>query len=457
MSLVAAFRRRARCCAPLMLVAGCAAAPHASFAAATDEVRDAEPPASGGRLAILGQATYVTQAADSFAAPYSGPNSLSPGVNRETTDFTLYIGLRTWEHGELWLNPEIDQGFGLDDTVGAAGFPSGEAYKVGQQKPYFRLPRAFVRHTIDVNDATESVVGAANQLAGTRSADRWVVTVGKLGVPDVFDVNRYAHDPRTDFLNWTAIDAGTFDYAADAWGFTIGASAERYHDSWTFRTGVFDLSNVPNSAHLEPGFKEFQLVGEIERRYEVNGQPGKLLATYYRSRGRMGLLDDAVRLAQTTGGAVDIQAVRGFRARSGFSMNLEEQIAQNLGLFARAGNAGGNVEAYEFTDVDRTVELGLTLRGARWGRGGDAIGIAAIGNAISTARKTYLAAGGLGILVGDGQLPHPGSERILETYYSVRILSQSFLTGDFQRVVNPAYNRDRGPVSLLALRFHTQF
>ena len=120
-----------------------------------------------------------------------------------------------------------------------------------------------------------------------------MLTVGKFGVGDVFDTNQYAHDPRGDFLNWSALDAATFDYAADAWGYTVGVATEWYNGPWTFRAGAFDLSDVPNSPRLEPGADEFQLVLEIERRFELEGHPGRVLATAYDSRGRMGLLTDA--------------------------------------------------------------------------------------------------------------------------------------------------------------------
>jgi high affinity Mn2+ porin len=429
-----------------------------SLALATpDETAVALPPTAAESFAVHGQLTYVEQETDSFNAPYAGPNSLSPSSGRETFDATLYLGARLWSGAEAWLTPEIDQGFGLNDTLGVAGFPSGEAYKVGRKEPYLRLPRAFVRDTVNLGGESETVDAAPNQLAGIRSADRLVFTVGKFAVTDVFDSNQYAHDPRADFLNWTAIDAGTFDYAADAWGFTVGAAAEWYHGAWALRGGVFDLSNVPNSEHLDPGAHEFQIVLEAERRHELAGQPGKVLVTYFLSRGRMGLLDDDVRLAESTGGPVDIAAVRQYRSRAGVSADLEQQLAADLGLFARAGGAGGNVEAYEFTDVDRSVSAGLSLKGTRWSRAQDTVGVAGIVNGISTPRERYLAAGGLGILIGDGQLPHPGREQIAETYYSLAVLPQAFLTIDYQRVVNPGYNRDRGPVSIVAARLHLQF
>jgi high affinity Mn2+ porin len=407
--------------------------------------------------AIHGQFTYVEQDTDSFRAPYAGPNSLSPAEGRETADATLYLGVRLWRGAEFWLNPELDQGRGLDDTLGVAGFTSGEAYKVGKNQPYLRLPRAFVRDTIDLGGASDAVAPQGNQLGGSRSADRWVFTVGKFGVTDVFDTNQYAHDPRGDFLNWTAIDAGSFDYAADAWGFTVGAAAELYEGAWTFRAGVFDLSDVPNSVHLDPGGHEFQIDAEVERRYELLGRSGRALVTAFDSRGRMGLLDQAVELAAATDTPVDIAAVRQYRSRLGISMGLEQPISADLGAFARLGKAAGNVEAYEFTDIDRTVSAGLSLKGARWSRAGDTVGLVGIRNGISADRERYLNAGGLGILVGDGRLPRPGAEQIAETYYSLAVLAAAALTLDYQWIKNPAYNSDRGPVSVFAIRVHAQF
>jgi len=407
--------------------------------------------------AIHGQATYVEQQDDGFRAPYSGANSLSRSIGRETTDATLFLGVRLWHGAEIWIDPEVDQGFGLDNTLGVAGFPSGEAYKVGKNQPYLRLPRAFIRQTIDTGEERESVAGAANQLAGSHSLDRWVFTVGKFGLTDIFDTNQYAHDPRNDFLNWSAVDAGAFDYAADAWGFTVGAAAERYAGSWTFRAGVFDLSNVPNSAHLEPGFHEFQLVGEIEKRYALFGETGHFRFTGYESRGRMGLLDQAVALAQTTDTTPNVADVRSYRSRLGGAVGLEQPITDAVGVFARISKAAGNVEAYEFTDIDRSVAVGTSISGSLWHRADDTVGIVAMDNDISAERETYLNLGGLGILVGDGRLPHPGAEQILETYYSFAAWSWAHLSLDYQWVKNPAYNTDRGPVSIVAARVHAQF
>jgi high affinity Mn2+ porin len=409
------------------------------------------------RFAIHGQLTYVEQETNGFSAPYSGANSLSRRTGRETVDATLFLGARLWPGAEGWITPEIDQGFGLDNTLGVAGFPSGEAYKVGKKQPYLRLPRAFVRQVIDMGDDREAVEASADQLRGSRCPDRWVFTVGKFGVTDIFDTNQYAHDPRADFLNWSAVDAGSFDYAADAWGFTVGVAAERYVGSWTFRAGVFDLSDVPNSAHLDPGFHEFQIDAEVEKRYEVFGRSGRVLITGFDSRGRMALLDQAVAHAALTGTTPNPADVRQYRGRPGVSLDLEQTISADLGVFARIGKAAGNVEAYEFSDIDRTVALGMSIKGPRWHRPDDTIGVVVIDNGISAQRQRFLNAGGLGILVGDGQLPHPGAEQIVETYYSLAVFSQLYLSLDYQWVKNPGYNTDRGPVSIAAVRVHAQF
>jgi high affinity Mn2+ porin len=355
----------------------------------------------------------------------------------------------------LWINPEIDQGFGLSNTLGVAGFTSGEAYKVGFTNPYVRLPRAFIRQTFDLGGATEKLEPDINQVGRTQTADRVVVTVGRFSVADVFDTIKYAHDPRNDFMNWSLVDAGTFDYAADAWGYTYGAAVEWYQGNWTLRTGLFDLSIVPNSTELDR-FEQFQFVYELEHRHELWGQPGKVAVDGFLSRGRMGSFEDAIALAQQTGETPNTADVRRYTSRPGVNLNLEQQIMPNVGVFGRLGWADGRVEPFEFTDIDRTASGGLSLGGKLWGRPDDTFGLGAVVNGISSQHIAYLNAGGLGILVGDGQLPHPGLEQIVETYYRFPVGAWQ-ITGDYQFIQNPGYNRDRGPVSVVSLRLRTQF
>ena len=408
--------------------------------------------------AIHAQTTFVLQANARFRSPYQGPNSLDPRSHaKETFDLTLYAGVRPWNGAELWINPEIDQGFGLSNTLGAAGFPSGEAYKVGKVDPYAKLPRWFLRQTIDLGGAAEKVDAVLNQLAGRQAANRLVLTIGKFGVVDVFDTNDQAHDPRSDFLNWTIIDAGTFDYAANAWGYTYGASAELYEGPWTFRGGVFALSDVPNSEKLDSSFQQNELVGEIEHRHSIGGLPGKLKITLFRNRGRMGRFEDAIRLAEPTGEPADVAAVRRTQSRAGISFNFEQQLSKTVSLFAKGGMADGNIEPFEFTDVDRTIATGLTAKGSAWGREEDIFGVAGVINGITRVHERFLDAGVLGILIGDGKLPHPGPEEIVEAYYDFAVVKQIHVSLDGQLINHPGYNRDRGPVPVGAIRVHAQF
>jgi high affinity Mn2+ porin len=410
-----------------------------------------------------GQVTFTWQGYPAIRSPYAGANSLiGSGEGRETTDATLFAGVRLWQGAEFWFNPELDQGFGLGDTHGIAGFSSAEAYKVGANYPYTRIHRAFVRQTIDLGGGEQKVDADINQFAGSETANRLVLTVGRFSVVDIFDTNKYANNPKTDFLNWSLVNAGTFDYAADAWAYTYGAAVEWYQGDWTVRGGAFDLSATPtggvspDGANLDPTFNQFELVGEVERRYELWGQPGSLKITGFLNRGRAGDYAAAIALAQLTGGPADITAVRTYDNRPGMSLNWQQQINDTVGVFARAGWADGSIEPWDFTDIDRTLSAGASISGKQWGRPDDTVGIAGIINGISSEHQAFLNAGGLGILVGDGMLPHPGLEHIVEAYYQLPV-SYFKLTLDYQLIVNPAYNADRGPVSVVAARVHAQF
>jgi high affinity Mn2+ porin len=415
-------------------------------------------------FAVHGQATFVEQAYPSFRSPYEGTNSLSGGGQvRETFDLTLSTGAKLWKGAEFWANPEIDQGFGFDDTHGAAGFPSAESYKLGSATPYARIQRAFLRQTIDLGGNIEKVDDDFMQFAGTRMSDRLVFTVGRFGIVDIFDTNKYANNPKADFLNWSVINVGSFDYAGDGWGYSYGAAAEWYTGRWTLRAGVFDLSTTPaggvspSAYALDPTFQQFELVGEIEERHELLGQPGKIKMTGYLERGSMGEYSDAIALAAVTGQPADINAVRSYKSRPGLSLNVEQQVNDTLGVFFRAGWADGHVEPWDFTDIDRTVQGGVSINGRLWGRPDDTVGIAGVVNGISNAHIAFLNAGGLGILIGDEQLTNYGTERILEAYYSYALTASTRLTFDYQFLVNPAYNADRGPANIFAARAHWQF
>jgi high affinity Mn2+ porin len=425
---------------------------------------------SADELSLSGQNTFVWQGYPAIKSPFQGTNSLpSGGQGKETYDLTLFAGARLWRGAELWIDPEIDQGHGLAETHGVAGFPSGESYKLGADYPYARVQRYFIRQTIDLGGDKQKIDADVNQFAQSTTENRLVLWLGKFSIVDVFDTNKYANNPKTDFMNWALINAGTFDYAGDAWGYTYGGAAEWYQGRFTVRAGAFDLSASPagggNNAQaygLDPTFQQFELVGEIEERHALWGQPGKLKVTGYLERGNMGTFSDAVALSQLPGPLFGdptnaLAAVRHYQSRPGVSLNLEQQVNETVGVFARAGWADGQQEPWDFTDIDRTVQAGVSINGKSWNRPDDTIGVAGIVNGIDPAHQAYFAAGGLGVLVGDGALPSYGLEQILEAYYSYAISPTMKVSFDYQFIANPGYNADRGPVNVFAGRFHSTF
>ena len=422
---------------------------------------DAAPASSDGApetWSLHAQATFTEQYHPAFTSPYRGTNSLDPGsLGKETFDFTFFGGVRLWDGGEAYINPEIDQGFGLSDTLGAAGFPSGEAYKVGEAEPYFRLQRLFFRQSFDLGGDVENIAPAANQLGGARAADALVITAGKFAVVDIFDTNDYAHDPRGDFLNWALIDSGAFDYAADSWAYTYGVAVEWTQGWWTWRNGLFDLSRVPNERELVRGLSEYEYVSEFEARTALWDQPGKIKLLGYFNRGRMGDYNASVALANATGTLPDTALMRAPATRPGAALNLQQQVSDELGAFARLSLDDGSKEAYEFTEINRSLAAGLALKGVAWDRKDDTVGLAFVVNGISKSAQSYFADGGLGLLIGDGRLPHYGSEDIVETYYRAALSDWLGADLDYQFIANPAYNRDRGPVSVIGAQLHVGF
>lgn len=408
---------------------------------------------------LYGQATNVTQAHPGFKSPYQGAQSMTGNADvQETSDVTLYGGARLWKGAEVWINPEIDQGFGLSNSFGVAGFTSGEAYKVGQTIPYFKLPRLFLRQTINIDGDKQDVDSAQNQMKESQTANRFVLTLGKFAVTDVFDGNKYAHDARHDFLNWSILDAGSFDFAADAWGFTYGASGELYAGKWALRGGVFAMSTVPNSTEIDTSGKQLQYIGEIERSYKLGGQDGKVKILVYLTHADMGSYEAAIAQGQATGQTPNTTNVREMQNKAGVTVNVEQGLSKNVGAFFRAGTSNGKVAAFDFTDITSSVSGGVSVNGTPWKRNQDTFRLGAVANLLSPEGIAYLNAGGLGIVVGDGQLPHPGPEAIGETGYDFHI-SPIFgtVSVDYQLVTDPAYNRDRGPINIFGVRLHGEW
>jgi high affinity Mn2+ porin len=407
---------------------------------------------------VHAQTTLLPQTYPSFRSPYAGTNSL-PGVGQiqETWTTTAFLGLRLWEGGELYFNPELAQGFGFNGTLGLAGFPNGEAQKAGAAFPKIRPQRYYLKQTFGLGGEQEDVADGLNQLPGKRDIDRVTLIVGRFAVGDFFDGNSYAKDPRADFMNWAMWSSVAYDFPADLPGFTRGAVVELNRKDWAVRAGLFQVPDAPNSDTLV--FKTGGAVVEFEGRYSIFDQPGKVRLGVFGNRGNTGNYREALAI-ESINPALDINTVmtgiRRDNPKYGFYANAEQQIAKDVGLFARASWNDGQNEILSFTDVDRSLSGGLSIKGSYWGRPSDTIGVGGAINGLSAAHRDFLAAGGLGLLIGDGQLNYR-HERILETYYAYSINKNFTFTADYQLITNPAYNADRGPVSIFSGRLHGEF
>jgi high affinity Mn2+ porin len=407
------------------------------------------------RWSLHVQNTEVVQGDAGFPAKYSGPDSLnSAGETKESVSLDLMVGVRLWSGAEFHADGIMWQGFGLSNAVGAAGFPNGEAFRLGTKAPNENLCRVFIRQTIGLGGEQEPAPDDPLHLAGKQDISRITLTIGRMSAKDIFDNNAYANDPRTQFLNWSLLANGAWDFPADSLGFISGLVIELNQPVWTLRYGMFQVPRVENGVALDPHYLEaWSMVTEGERRFSIYDHPGVIRLLGFLSQSHQGSFEDALDSPVRPADAVESTT---YRKKFGFGINLEQEIAKDVGVFARLGWNDGKTEAWCFTDVNRTASLGVSVKGSRWGRPDDTFGLAGVINALSSSAARFFAAGGTGILVGDGTLTY-GTERILEAYYDAKIWKSVHLAFDYQFITNPAYNQDRGPVSVFGGRLHWEF
>jgi high affinity Mn2+ porin len=448
-------------------------------AAAAEAMNDAPPvksdaPAGGETTKAQDQSwnwhiqnTITGQGYPSLNAKYSGVNSLpTAGQARETVSLDFFGGYRLWRGAEFHADLLTWQGFGLNETLGIDDFTNGEAYKVGVRYPHSAIARFFIRQTIGFGGEKEAVPSDQLTLAGAQQASRLTFTAGRYSAKDIFDNNAYANDPRTQFMNWALVANAIWDYPADALGYTTGISAEFERPKWAMRYGFFQLVNQRNGFTAEdrflvwPGessggdgrfFHDWGMVAEGERRYSIGGHSGIIRPLAYLNQGEFGSYKAAL---SVPGANISLTAKN--RHSFGFGLNAEQEITKNVGVFSRVGWNDRHNEAWLYTDTDHMGSLGVSVKGDAWRRSGDTAGLAAVMSGITKVNQQYLEAGGLGILDGDGNLNY-GKERVLEAYYDHAFPRQIHWTLDYQFVANPAFNRDRGPVSVLGTRIHWEF
>jgi hypothetical protein len=405
------------------------------------------------------QSTYVWQGKGAMTSPYTSTNSLS--ANRETSysfTATAAFGFRPWAGGELYFNPEAAQGVPISNLTGLGGFTNGEMARTSGPTLKVYRARLFLRQTWNQGGEQQAVESDANQLAGAVDSRRLVLTAGNLSVLDIFDRNSYNHDPRTQFLNWSLMTHGAYDYAADARGYSWGAALEWYHDDWVLRAGRFIQPEEPNQLPLDTNiFKHYGDQIEVEHGHTLGELPGKLRFLWFRNRTRMARFQDAIDFAVRNGGVPDLATVRnGEQSKVGLGLNLEQALSADVGLFARASWADGKTETYAFTEIDNSLSGGITVKGTAWERGQDTVGLGFARNGLSKQRRDYLSAGGSSFFIGDGRLNYR-PEMIVEAYYNANLSKGIWASLDWQHINNPAYNADRGPVHFYGLRLHVEY
>ncbi|MEO6831937.1 MAG: carbohydrate porin, partial [Chitinophagaceae bacterium] len=416
---------------------------------------------SARRFNLHFQLTYIFQYSARFKSPYSGPNSLSGDEERQNSlTTTLYLGARLWKGASVYVNPEIAGGSGLSGAQGMGGSSNGETYRVGIPTPTLYLGRAYFNQNFALSKEGEYTSDDANIISEFVPKNRLSLMLGKFSLGDLFDNNNVSNSPRRQFMNWAFINTGSWDYAANVRGYTLAVAGKLVLDKTTFTAAVAELPEVANGDTLSTDLnKSIALNAQVSQQYCINKRTGNIHLLGFYNKTHMGNYAEANTplLPNPFPFTPDIVADRKEgRTKVGFALNADQQLTNDLSAFTRIGWSDGKNETWCFTEIDQTFALGASLKGNKWNRPDDEIGLAAVANGISKEHRNYLANGGLGFILGDGKLNY-APEGILEFYYSYKALKQGlWLSADYQLCLNPGYNQDRGPANIASLRVHVE-
>jgi hypothetical protein len=422
------------------------------------------PHTETGRYWISGQANIILQGHRAFPAKYSGPNSLTNWAQSATTHLlTLYTGYELTPTTEVFADIEDATGNGIGSANGLAGYVNLDAVRVVEGRALSKAPylaqfmlRQIVPLTKERVDADRDELDLATSLP----ARRLELRAGKMDLTDFFDKNTYGSDSNLQFLNWTVDSNGAYDVASNTRGYTDGAIVEYDDRSWSARFAEALMPKVANGEYLDADVARSRAENlELEARGKpIAHRNGAVRLLGYLNHADMGSYREAVAefLDGETATPEIVATRRQGRHRYGFGLNMEQEVADNVGVFVRLGWSDGHNETFCYTEDDRTAQAGGVAMGRAWRRNSDRAGAAFVTNGIVAAHQQYLALGGLGFLLGDGALTY-GREKIVEAFYTAHLWRGFFISYDFQHINDPGYNQARGPVAVSALRFHTDF
>ncbi len=429
-----------------------------------------------------GQFTYISSWKLPFPAPggtnlHGSNNSLLPDYERSFTgSFTLFFGLRLWPGSNVYLVPEVISERPLSQLRGIGGaIQNFELQKTGSSTPQLYRSRTYFQQTFNFGGEPVVLVSNPMQLATVVRRQRLVLTIGNFSILDVFDKNSVSWDPRQTLLNMAFMTYASWDFPADARGYTYGATAELYWDDWTVRLGRTMPPQNPNAPTID--FRFWKLYGdqlEIEHDHLIGGRPGSLRILGYRNHVDTGSFADAIaafgadpsknaatcgdlfNYGSTNTAAPDLCWVRQPHVKLGIGLDLEQYLASDIGFFFRGMYSNGRTEVDAYNSADRSIALGAVAKGTTWGRAFDVTGVGFGESWISAAHARYLAMGGVDGFIGDGFLQQ-AAEGIVEVFYSYNLVKAIWLSGDYQHLWNPGYNAERGPVDIFGARLHVEF
>jgi high affinity Mn2+ porin len=414
----------------------------------------AEEPQKDKAYSLHLQATAVPQTHPGFHSPYQGPESLRGNAETDVSfSNTYYFGYQLFKNTEVFLNPELIAGSGVSDAYGLGAYPNGEINRVGSAGLQLNIARAYLSQTFPLGSETEFIPDDLNQIAGTKATHYLRVSIGKYSLADYLDFNTYAHDQRTQFLNFCFMDNCAWDYAMNPIGYIYAATVELNEKNWALRLVAAMEPTEVNGATLDTNvLQAHSLTLEYEQHYTLGSHPGvfRLLGFYNDSRAKDYAAATSELLHPNETFVTDP-----YHRKYGGGVNVEQEITKAFGTFFRVGANDGQAESFTFTEDDFTATAGLSLNGRVFHRDQDTLGIGFGLNELSTAHANFLASGGRGLMLGDGRLNY-APEEFMEVYYSLQVprVKNLFLTPDFQYVVNPGFNADRGPVPIFAARLH---
>jgi high affinity Mn2+ porin len=413
------------------------------------------------KYSIHAQATILSQYHFDFKAAYSGDNSLiksEPAAN--SVSATFFLNYKLGKNSYVVFNPEMAGGKGLSKTLGIAGFPNGEVYRVGDPTPKPFIGRLYFEHRIALSDVKMKVEDDINQVAEITNKDYLSLIAGKFSLTDFFDDSQISHDPRSQFFNWALMGNGGWDYPANTRGYTMGAVIQALYKDFCLRTALTTVPVEANGPELQ--FKWAKAMGfvvEFEKTHlfqKNDNQFTTLHAGYFINFANMGNYQESIAKASLLGIAPNILDSRLYgRTKWGFYASADNHFGA-IHFFLKTSINDGKNETWAFTEIDKSFTTGFQWDGKLWKRMQDRFAIAYVNNNLSASHKSYLEKGGYGFLIGDGKLNY-GSEQIIEAYYSMHVAKQIFISPDYQFVINPAYNKDRGPVHIVGLRLHADF